>query len=352
MLLAVPQVKMIYAQKPTPSFFRCYDPGSLTPEGSPELLIDIAYSIEPLHSSSPDSKGSVDFQDKEWVCRTGDVSSGIYIIARGRAEIIDWDPARDEYNQVEEDWRLVRKLRVSDCFGERATLGLGRGDAGRQMTMSVRARAVPADQSVDSETSPRQIDGQEMFLPRLNYLSLEKLKRLYEKHPRLQPTLMMQARLLKCKGERKERERRLRQNAQWPKTQQAAFDVFEGLLETTTVSGAEGRRISYDDVSHWLKSVADTLPVDPKLPSSKRRELIREIFDQDQSGLVDKDEFWAGVQQVEDRAALAKRYTDKRHDHEFFTIDAKVDKVATDVAKLVAAMEAMSARNGHGASGV
>jgi hypothetical protein len=29
-----------------------------------------------------------------------------------------------------------------------------------------------------------------------------------------------------------------------------------------------------------------------------------------------------------------------------------VDKVATDVAKLVAAMEAMSARNGHGASGV
>lgn len=261
-------VRTIYKDHPVPRLFKIYKPTS-------DVMVDLAHYLEPAHNRA----GERDFEPGETIVEQGAVARGIYVIERGECEV--W------LDGTKED----TLLRQGDCFGEISAMGRGDGTDGRQHTRRV---STYSGASV-GETKVR-----------CNFLSIERMEKLFARYPEMERTLRMQVSLRRAKEARTRREKQLKL-AGFPTTVAMAAAEFRDICAAEDLSmpeisadlkrGHSGTTLTFDAISRWLQNFSELLPISEDLQCQQRLDKIRLVFDTvDGDGVVNEREFWRGCQ--------------------------------------------------------
>eukprot|EP01043_Picozoa_sp_COSAG02_P046954 COSAG02_NODE_4448_length_5345_cov_5.091689_1_plen_1042_part_00 len=234
---------------------------------------------------------------------------------------------KDKFNWTEGE------LGVGDCFGLHAALGgtqTGDGKSDRHIKFSVRAK---------------QVMGVEPL--KLTFLPLERLEKLFKKHPMLEKTLRVQVALLDSLSGQPNalQRRRMMEQAGFPLSKQDAAAAYESVLaEQKRSAGPETRAqvgLTPDSVLGYLAKFHDVLPLNSELHHEERVEMIKSAFDKDKGGDIDVNEFWNGLQVFMDPVKSAKKLRVPTRTEQPRTLQAnvhdlnsKVDSMRVEISEL------------------
>lgn len=288
-----------------------------------------------------------DFQD--WTKERADLVAGEFdtVDANGAWNgLVEADPWKRDPSQVsclkipaeddKEEFNWTEgELGVGDCFALHAALGgtqTGDGKSDRHIKFSVRAK---------------QVTGVEPL--QLTFLPLDRLEKLFAKHPMLEKTLRIQVALLDSLSGQPNalQRRRMMEQAGFPLSERDAAAAYESVLaEQQRSAGPDSRKqvgLTPDSVLDYLAKFHDVLPLNSELHHEQRVDMIKSAFDKDKGGDIDANEFWNGLQVFMDPVKSAKKLRVPSRTEQPRSLQANVQELNSKVDSMSAEIRELKA---------
>lgn len=238
-----------------------------------------------------------------------------------------------ESDKQEFNW-TEGELGVGDCFGLHAALGGNRAGA---------SGGGKPDRHIRFAVHAKQVTGVEPL--QLKFLPLDRLEKLFEKHPTLERALRVQVELLDSVSGQPNalQRRRMMEHTGFPLSQQDAAKAFDSVLAEQKRSGLQQAGLAPDIVLDYLAKFHEVLPLSPELHHDERVDMIKSAFDQDRGGDIDAKEFWNGLQVFMDPVKSSKKLRVPLQSEKPHTLQTQVNDLHSKVDSMNAEIKEIKA---------